>query len=52
MIDVETHIQLVHISWKTLNNSNKLNVALGLMHLQFNAYLEKKIQFFFIALAQ
>jgi hypothetical protein len=29
--------------WQTLNSSNKLNVALGLTHLLYNAQHEKTI---------
>ncbi len=29
--------------WQTLNNSNKLNVSLGLTHLYYNAQHEKTI---------
>jgi hypothetical protein len=35
------------MSGRALNMHNKLNAALGLMHLQYNAQQEKKIQIFF-----
>jgi hypothetical protein len=34
--------------WKTLNSNNKLNVALGLTHLHYNAQHEKKFRFFLL----
>jgi hypothetical protein len=33
--------------WQTLNSNNKLNVALGFTHLQYNAQHEKVFRFFY-----
>jgi hypothetical protein len=56
-MQIVVNFDLYLIKWKpnkqqTLNNNKEFNVALALMHLQYDAQHEKKIRFCFIVLTQ